>query len=81
MAGKVILVTGATRGIGRAAVHKIASTGATMILVGRDKSRVDEIVSEAKEISGCGPVSGEICDLLDQDEIRKLAERFKSQFI
>jgi retinol dehydrogenase 12 len=80
MAGKVILVTGATRGIGRAAVHKIASTGATMILVGRDKSRVDEIVSEAKEISGCGPVSGEICDLLDQDEIRKLAERFKSQF-
>nr|AIF19782.1 short-chain dehydrogenase/reductase SDR [uncultured marine group II/III euryarchaeote KM3_87_G01] len=50
-----------------------------MIVVGRDQSRIDEVISEAKAIDGCGPISGEVCDLLEQDEIRALAERIKSQ--
>ena len=79
MQGKVVLITGATRGIGRKVVHGIAPFGATMIVVGRDQSRIDEVISEAKAIDGCGPISGEVCDLLEQDEIRALAERIKSQ--
>ena len=79
MQGKVVLITGATRGIGRKVVHGIAPFGATMIVVGRDQSRIDEVISEAKAIDGCGPISGEVCNLLEQDEIRALAERIKSQ--
>ena len=79
MEGKVVLITGATRGIGRKVVHGMASSGATMIVVGRDQSRIDEVISEAKSIDGCGPISGEVCNLLEQDEIRALAERVKNQ--
>lgn len=76
MSGKVVLITGATRGIGRMAAHGIASTGATMVVVGRDQARVDALISELEEISGHGPIHGEICDLLSQDDIRALADRF-----
>jgi len=79
MQGKVVLITGATRGIGRKVVHGLAPFGATMIVVGRDQSRIDEVISEAKAIDGCGPISGELCNLLEQDEIRDLANRVKSQ--
>ena len=79
MEGKVVLITGATRGIGRKVVHGMAPSGATMIVVGRDQSRIDEVISEAKDIDGCGPISGEVCNLLEQDEIRALAERVKNQ--
>ena len=80
LSGKVILLTGATRGIGRKAAHGIAPTGATMVVVGRDKERVDMLISEMKEVEGCGPVHGEICDLFVQKEIRDLADRFDNQF-
>ena len=80
LSGKVILLTGATRGIGRKAAHGIAPTGATMVVVGRDKERVDMLISEMKEVEGCGPVHGEICDLFVQKEIRALANRFDNQF-
>ena len=46
LSGKVILLTGATRGIGRKAAHGITPTGATMVVVGRDKERVDILISE-----------------------------------
>ena len=80
LSGKVMLLTGATRGIGRKAAHGIAPTGATMVVVGRDKERVDMLISEMKEVEGCGPVHGEICDLFVQKEIRALANRFDNQF-
>lgn len=80
MQGKIVLITGATRGIGRKVVHGIAPSGATMVIVGRDQARVDSVIAEAEAIDGCGPVFGEICNLLEQDEIRALANRFKSQF-
>ncbi|MBO57377.1 MAG: short-chain dehydrogenase [Euryarchaeota archaeon] len=80
LSGKVVLLTGATRGIGRKAAHGIAPTGATIVVVGRDKERVDMLISELEQIEGCGPVHGEICDLLVQKEIRSLADRFNNQF-
>ncbi|HJM19007.1 MAG TPA: SDR family oxidoreductase [Candidatus Thalassarchaeaceae archaeon] len=80
MSGKVVFLTGATRGIGRMAAHGIAPTGATMVVVGRSQERIDSLISEMKEIEGCGPVHGEVCDLLSQAEIHALAESFKKQF-
>ena len=58
LSGKVVLLTGATRGIGRKAAHGIASTGATLVLVGRSQERVDSLISELKQIEGCGPLQG-----------------------
>ena len=80
MSGKVILITGATRGIGRMAAYGIAPTGATIVIVGRDQARVDTLISELQPIAGCGPLHGEVCDLTDQADIKALVDRFKTQY-
>ena len=50
--GRVILVTGANRGIGRAVSHDLARHGATVILHGRDANALD---AQYKEIRTLGP--------------------------
>ena len=46
--GKVVLITGGSSGIGKAAAFKIAEAGATTIIVARDQVKLDETVAEAK---------------------------------
>jgi len=48
VAGKVVLVTGGSSGIGLAAAHKFAEAGATTVICGRDQDKLDEACTEAK---------------------------------
>ena len=79
MEGEVILITGATRGIGRGAAQEIATTGATLIVVGRSHERTKELVSELYKLKGAGPIHGEVCDLMLQSEVHALADRFRTE--
>jgi NAD(P)-dependent dehydrogenase (short-subunit alcohol dehydrogenase family) len=47
VAGKVVLVTGGSSGIGLAAAHKFAEAGATTIICGRDADKLAEACKEA----------------------------------
>jgi NAD(P)-dependent dehydrogenase (short-subunit alcohol dehydrogenase family) len=49
VAGKVVLVTGGSSGIGLAAAHKFAEAGATTIICGRDQDKLDAACQEAKD--------------------------------
>jgi 3-oxoacyl-[acyl-carrier protein] reductase len=49
LAGKVALVTGASRGIGRAIAVDLAKNGASVVLVGRDAEALAEAASQARE--------------------------------
>jgi NAD(P)-dependent dehydrogenase (short-subunit alcohol dehydrogenase family) len=49
VAGKVVLVTGGSSGIGLASAHKFAEAGAITIICGRDQDKLDEAAAEAKE--------------------------------
>lgn len=49
--GRVVLVTGASRGIGRAIAGSLAAEGASVVLAARDSARLAEAV---EEISGAG---------------------------
>jgi NAD(P)-dependent dehydrogenase (short-subunit alcohol dehydrogenase family) len=50
--GKIALVTGAGRGIGRAVAVALADAGAELVLVSRTRSELDEVASEIKSGGG-----------------------------
>ncbi len=49
VAGKVVLVTGGSSGIGLAAAHKFAEAGAITLICGRDQDKLDDACKEAKD--------------------------------
>ena len=49
VAGKVVLVTGGSSGIGLAAAHKFAEAGAITIICGRDQEKLDQACQEAAD--------------------------------
>ena len=52
LSGKIALITGSTRGIGRAVAEKLAQAGATVIVTGRSEDRALEVAKEIKERTG-----------------------------
>lgn len=49
---KVVVVTGASSGIGRSIALESASRGATIILMARHQDKLEEIANEARQLSG-----------------------------
>jgi NAD(P)-dependent dehydrogenase (short-subunit alcohol dehydrogenase family) len=74
MKGKVVLITGATRGIGRAGAEAMAALGATLILVGRDEVRLQES-QRACEAKGAGGVRVYQSDLSLRKAVEEVAHR------
>ena len=73
MNGKVVIVTGANAGIGKAAASKLAEMGAHIIMVARDERRGQLAQQEIKTASGSTRVDLLIADLSSQQSIRQLA--------
>ena len=74
MAGKTVLVTGGTAGIGRATAMGLAMMGAHLGITGRDRGRTEEAAAEIRAASG-GQVDVFVADLSSQSEVRRLAEQ------
>jgi 3-oxoacyl-[acyl-carrier protein] reductase len=67
MADKVALVTGASRGIGRAIAVDLAVHGHAVALFGRDEAALGETAAAVREAAGAGtPVSLHTVDVADQ---------------
>ena len=71
---KVCLITGATSGIGKATAMGLASMGARVVMVGRDRGRGEAVMAEIKEKSTNASVDLMLADLSSQEEIRRLAD-------
>jgi retinol dehydrogenase-14 len=72
MAGKTVLVTGATGGIGKATAMGLATMGANLAITGRDRERTEGAAREIREV-GRGQVDVFVADLSSQAEVRRLA--------
>jgi len=72
MAGKTVLVTGATGGIGRATAMGLAAIGANVAITGRDRARTEGAAREIRAAGG-GQVDLFVADLSSQCEVRRLA--------
>lgn len=68
-----IFITGATDGLGRALAHRLAAEGATLILHGRDASRLDQTVDEIRDAHDVTRPHGVLADLADLAQVRRLA--------
>ncbi|HEV3071917.1 MAG TPA: SDR family NAD(P)-dependent oxidoreductase [Solirubrobacteraceae bacterium] len=69
-----VLLTGATRGIGRAAAIEFAREGVELALVGRDRKRVEAVAAEARSAGVGAPVHEHVADLRLMTDVRALAQ-------
>jgi NAD(P)-dependent dehydrogenase (short-subunit alcohol dehydrogenase family) len=74
------VLTGATRGIGRAAAIELARRGAEVVLVGREPERVGAVVEAATAAGGAGRVHGHVADLALMSNVRTLADEIRRRY-
>jgi NAD(P)-dependent dehydrogenase (short-subunit alcohol dehydrogenase family) len=72
LAGRVVVVTGAAAGIGRAVCLRIAPTGALIVAVDRDATALHSLETEIRDAGGA--VSVHTADLRDLDVCNSVAE-------
>lgn len=73
VAGKIVLVTGASSGIGRAAAVRFARAGATVLLVARSEDALAEVAGEIEAARGTAyPYR---CDLTDLEQVDALVTK------
>jgi gluconate 5-dehydrogenase len=76
--GKTAVVTGASRGLGRAMALTLGGAGARLALVGRDEAKLAETETLAKEQG----IESEVyrCDVRDEAQVTKLEQQVKQRF-
>ena len=79
MTNKICLVTGATRGIGRAISEMLLKQGAQVAICGRNQASVDQAVAELHHQTG-GKVAGKAADLRNHDEVAGLFRFIDAEF-
>jgi NAD(P)-dependent dehydrogenase (short-subunit alcohol dehydrogenase family) len=75
--GKIVMVTGASSGIGKAAALKIADAGGTVLLVARTPEKLEQTREQIEAVGGRAFVHP--CDLSDFEDIDRMAEEALSQ--
>ena len=73
IAGRTVLVTGGSGGIGKATAIGLAAKGAHVAITGRDRERTEDAARDIRA-AGNGQVDVFIADLSTQSEVRRLAD-------
>jgi NAD(P)-dependent dehydrogenase (short-subunit alcohol dehydrogenase family) len=74
----VILVTGATDGLGKRVAHDLALKGATVLLHGRDRARGEATMREIREETGNDDLRYYLADFSSLEQVHRLAEEIQA---
>jgi len=77
LAGRVAIVTGASRGIGAAAAFVLAKAGAAVMIVARDGKRVSQLAEEI--VATGGRAAALACDVADYESVQKMVDETEQQ--
>ncbi|WKZ93968.1 SDR family NAD(P)-dependent oxidoreductase [Chimaeribacter arupi] len=75
---KVIIITGASSGMGEAAARHLATKGAKVVLAARRSSRIDALAKEINEQGGTAMAIA--TDVTREDDVKKLVDTTVSQW-
>ena len=78
--GKVALITGGTKGIGKAIVEELLAKEANVIFVARDKQLIDEQLALFKSSFPDQKIEGFQADVNNKEEINKAIDFIKADF-
>ena len=80
LAGRLIVVTGASDGVGKAATRAFARDGAEVVMIGRNEAKTVAAARAIMSETGSRTVYWQIADLSEQDSIRELATRLRATY-
>ncbi|MEO7360790.1 MAG: 3-oxoacyl-[acyl-carrier-protein] reductase [Gemmatimonadaceae bacterium] len=78
LTGRVALVTGSTRGIGRAIAEALAASGATVVVTGRDEAKAVEVAAEIAATTGA-TVRGFGVDISETAQAAAVVDRVEKE--
>lgn len=72
--GKNVIVTGGGSGIGKAITEKFLSEGANVVIIGRNKEKLNSMIEQYNKVKIC------TCDISDMESISKAKKEIRSIF-
>src|SRR5438128_3249058 len=75
---RIALVTGASRGLGKAIALELGSEGVTLALIGRDEAKLKETAQEAERLGTAAHVFA--VDVTQEPQVQALAQQIESRF-
>ena len=80
LSGRVVLVTGATSGLGLATARLLSRVGATVVVHGRDPEKVARVRAELSEHGAGRRIHTVVADLADLSSVEEAASELRSRF-
>jgi 3-oxoacyl-[acyl-carrier protein] reductase len=77
--GKVAIVTGGTKGIGRAIAEALVREGINVCISARRRSEIDQTIAALAGLEK-GLITGIVCDVCDYSQVKALIERTVEEF-
>ncbi len=76
---KVIIITGASSGLGRETALQLSGLGGKVVLAARSEKKLEDVQAEIKEITKESPLAVR-CDISSEEDVARMAARIKEKY-